>query len=780
MPLVRLVADRLGTMAVTKTPTFSSYTYPANSLVLTSLILRNATEIFIIPVKLISRRRPPRRNMNDPALPHSPRIYHPLASDEFTRVFELEAGEFSSPIVGRLVPQAVDDEPYEAISYVWGDPSARRDIIVDGETLSVTANLHGALTAFRHRPSSESCDQNDTGTIRVRRLWADAICINQDDLTERISQVELMSNIFAGASRVLCWLGWEEGEEGRRHTQDAIRLIHVFMKNPEAGLNDARILLLHHDYQADPAEDLGHMSQDDQRKFGEQARKWEGVKKFFEIEYFHRTWIVQELGLARQAILHTARKPTEDEVKALDGHLDGAQMMDESVDSGLEVDSIDWELVGRFVEFMDYNGASLVTHLQLLLWVAHHTLMVWATKDDGSPDCDFLTGMHWTRILGVTDARDRVFGLLGHPLAKIDGELVVHPDYTPTRGVIYTKLATNFIEKTKNLYVVSLVDHEHDPSLEELEWDPDDDARMPSWAPDWHSINRTTPVDYPVDGAVLEDLEIRIEGSTDGEPGTPLPHLLAAGWLVDEISVVGNRMETTDFPVTHLAREIVKRNPFWLDRAWELVRPECSEDMLAVLESLSLALPLGTREKGEPVSKAGLNQTLEEHHRSFAAYVFEYHELIHGALSEARKDNQDHNTSDLPARSIIDTLPAEAQSELKRRAEGASSGGFLECMVWPSMCRVLYRTKSGLVGMGSRITKPGDLVCRVKGSSVLVTLRKAKNGDTAETEMTNAKTDTVPLIRCVHVGPTVVPARMRKGVIDGAEYGEKPVNFRIL
>jgi len=731
--------------------------------------------------------------MNDPGPRPFPNFYRPLAP-KFTRVFELEAGEFSDPIVGRLVPQAMDAEPYEAISYVWGNQRKRRDITIDGATLSITENLHGALTAFRHRPVAGSSDEPDAGTAParrqpVRRLWADAVCINQEDLQERISQVELMSFIYAGARRVLSWLGWEEGEEGRRHMQDAIHFIHAFMKDPEAGLCDARVLLLHHDYLADPTEDLAQLSEDDRRRFEEQARKWEAVKLFFEIEYFHRAWIVQELGLAREALLITALKPADDGAKADEGNSAGQGVTAEDEDWALEVDIIDWPLVGRFVEFLDYSGASLVTHLGLVSWVAHHILMVWATKEDGTPDCDFLTGMHWTRILRVTDPRDRAFSLLGHPMAVLGGELVIHPDYTRTRGVIYTRLAVNFIRKTNNLYIVSLVDHEDDPSLEQWDWDPQHEARMPSWVPDWHSINRTTPADYPIAAAATEDDEISFEGGVDCEDGTSLPHLLVRGWVIDEISAVSRRMETTDFPITHLARERTKQNPFWLDRVWELVYPAEQQgsafaspggDALAVLESLSLALPLGTQEKDDPVSKAGLNQTLEEHHRSFAAYVLEYHELLRGALSEAGGVNEDDDNSYLPVRSVFDSVPAEAQAELRRRAEGTTAGGFLECMTWPSMCRIVYRTASGLVGMGSRVTRPGDLVCRVKGSAVLMTLRRVDDSGASEVTGTTTETEAAVSIRCAHIGPTVVPARMKRGAIDGAEFGEKAANFRII
>lgn len=703
--------------------------------------------------------------------PRSPKFYRSLVP-QYTRVFELEPGEFSDPVVGRLVPQPIDGEPYEAISYVWGQ--SWRDITVQGETLSVPASLHAALTAFRLRPRSERDDGSDPGAAsakpQVRRLWADAVCINQQDLPERTSQVELMARIFTGARRVLAWLGWEEGEEGRRHTQEAIRFIHSFMQDPEAGLREARILLQHD--VADATARLSFSSEDERRQFDEQARKWEAIKAFFQIQYFHRTWIVQELGLAREAVMYTALKPGDE--AEVDVDADG-QEATKTKGQAVELDFIDWPLVGQFVKFLDYSGASLVTHLGLLQWVAHHILMIWEKKEDGTPNCDFLTAMHWSRILGVTDPRDRVYSLLGHPHAILDGELVIKPDYTITRGVVYTKLAANFIRKTKNLDVVNLVDHEQDPSMEARDWDPQDESRMPSWVPDWHSINRTTPLPYPISAAETEDAEIQIDGDAEGTKGAAMPHLLIRGWVVDEISAVSRRMETTDFPVTHLARERAKTNPFWLDRVWELVFPAGSSadrDALDVLETLSLALPLGTKEEDEPMSTAGSQQTLEEHRRSFAAYVLAYHELFHSALKSSATD-------DLPAQSIYDSLPVEAQAELRRRAEGATGQSFVECMTWSAMCRVIYLTASGLVGMGSRVTRPGDLVCRVRGSPVLTTLRQIANLGASQEIETGTWTDPLQ-ISCAYIGPTVVPARMKKGVVDGGEFGERAANFRIV
>jgi hypothetical protein len=559
-----------------------------------------------------------------------------------------------------------------------------------------------------------------------------------------------MGSIFKGALRVLAWLGWEEGEQARQHTLNAIRFIHSFMEDPETGLQEARILLLHHDVSmTGPPSRLAMLSEDDRRQFEDQAGKWEAVKFFFETKYFHRAWIVQEVGLAREAILYTALKPPDDSEN----------------DNSLVLDSIDWQLVGQFVKFLDYRAASLVTHLGLMSWVAHHIWMVWERAEDGTPECDFLTAMHWVRILGVTDARDRVYSLLGHPCATFDGQLIIHPNYTVTRGVVYTQLAANIILKTKDLYAVTLVDHEVDPCELKREWDPGDESRMPSWVPDWHSINRTTPIDWAQPTAGPEDIGIEIEGGTEGIHGTMMPHLLVRGWVVDEIVAVSHRMETTDFPVTNLTREMAKGNPFWLDRVWDLVFPPDRRegcDALTVLEALSLALPFGTREKDQPASKVGPQQNLAEHQRSFAAYVLDYHNLRQTIASADDGEGLGY----APPGSLYDSLPEEARAELRRRAHGATSEGFLECMTWPSMCRVVYRTASGSVGIGSRITRPGDLVCRVPGARVLMTLRQIAGY--------NDGPSTIP---CVFVAPTIVPARMK---MSDEEFSENSVRFRII
>jgi len=64
---------------------------------------------------------------------------------------------------------------FTALSYIWGDESNTRAIVSNGHAVSVTANLQAALREFR-------TGREFSGHFK---LWADALCINQNDLAER-------------------------------------------------------------------------------------------------------------------------------------------------------------------------------------------------------------------------------------------------------------------------------------------------------------------------------------------------------------------------------------------------------------------------------------------------------------------------------------------------------------------------------------------------------------------------------------------------------------------
>jgi hypothetical protein len=159
-----------------------------------------------------------------------------------------------------------DDIKYEALSYTWGDSKLQDFISLNGNITSVTVNLTRALEDIRL----------DHGT---RVLWVDALCINQEDTTERNHQVKQMGAIYQKAERVVVWLGRPKIFEvvNRASVLDSLE------KPFDPGLLEYSV---------------SHLNL---------KAKWQEVFALCELPYWHRLWIVQEIGLAAELHVYHGR-----------------------------------------------------------------------------------------------------------------------------------------------------------------------------------------------------------------------------------------------------------------------------------------------------------------------------------------------------------------------------------------------------------------------------------------------------------------------------------------
>ncbi|KAI1462029.1 heterokaryon incompatibility protein-domain-containing protein [Annulohypoxylon moriforme] len=125
-------------------------------------------------------------------------VYPPLTSPRHIRILEVQHDEDElSPLRCKLRDIDIDDDariPYAALSYTWGQPNLSEPLILDNAIKLITPNLSGALRRFRH-------------VGRLRWIWVDAVCINQDDDEEKSVQIPFMSSIYHDASYVMVWLG---------------------------------------------------------------------------------------------------------------------------------------------------------------------------------------------------------------------------------------------------------------------------------------------------------------------------------------------------------------------------------------------------------------------------------------------------------------------------------------------------------------------------------------------------------------------------------------------
>ncbi|KAJ0299559.1 hypothetical protein COL5a_000083 [Colletotrichum fioriniae] len=83
---------------------------------------------------------------------------------------------------------------YNTLLYVWGNREAKAQVTVNGLQVTINKNLAGALSRIRHEREPIV-------------IWADALCINQNDEDEKKYQIDLMHRIYGECENCLVWMG---------------------------------------------------------------------------------------------------------------------------------------------------------------------------------------------------------------------------------------------------------------------------------------------------------------------------------------------------------------------------------------------------------------------------------------------------------------------------------------------------------------------------------------------------------------------------------------------
>jgi hypothetical protein len=123
-----------------------------------------------------------------------------LGADSFRILLVQPAGVWGAELECSLIHTTLSEcdydliDPYTALSYVWGDPNRTGTVRIDAQVVTITATLEAALRDLRDG-------------ARARRVWADAVCIDQLNVTERNHQVALMGRIYSTAQHTVIHLG---------------------------------------------------------------------------------------------------------------------------------------------------------------------------------------------------------------------------------------------------------------------------------------------------------------------------------------------------------------------------------------------------------------------------------------------------------------------------------------------------------------------------------------------------------------------------------------------
>ena len=363
-----------------------------------------------------------------------PYRYSPLnESLNEIRLLELHPGDFSADLhvsirKATLILEAppiheallmAGPPSYEALSYVWGTTENPVEIKVGpsgSETLAITQNLAIALPYLRHEK-------------HFRTLWIDAICIDQQNLHERSSQVKMMGDIYRLADRAVVWLGIEKDNSAH-----ILKLLSQLGSESEV---DYRLLAV------SPAssESTFHWSDRNQTlPYSDQEIRDMGA--LFSRPWFSRLWVCQEIRLARSNSILICSSET---------------MLCRTFFKGIFCLTF-----RRWDRHAYFEGSKLAEQIEQVLNLYGMEIELGL--------CEMIRNLHPFKC---SDARDRIYAVLSL-LDRFDEGFKIEPDYTQTTAVIYKEFALKYIEHHQLLDILANCDIPINLAV-----------GLPTWVPNW-------------------------------------------------------------------------------------------------------------------------------------------------------------------------------------------------------------------------------------------------------------------------------------------------------
>jgi len=364
--------------------------------------------------------------------------HSPLPSPEHTRILILEPGCEEDELSCNLQTAKLMgiQDGYIALSYVWGDAPYKTPMFCDGKVMQITLNLAEALRGLRD-------------PVTPKRLWADAVCIDQTNNVEKNHQVKRMGTIYTGAGEVVVWLGNDE-EDIARDCFDLISSTNSYLDQQLATYGT----ILDIPTLAKPYPICNDQS------------RWDKVRRMLSLSWFTRVWVIQEAGLAKRCTLRWGQY-----------ELDFCHIMELAL----------WQFHREDVAAV--TGPLKLARLNNLcrhIYRTYDNRMTWRTnlplvRADVEDDTIqlFLDVLFAASGMGVSDKRDHVFAFLGGPLSfQPDGTALVEPDYDKDLSDVIYEAACSFLRHPREApFLLSRVKHFSANSL--------NDPKTPSWVPRW-------------------------------------------------------------------------------------------------------------------------------------------------------------------------------------------------------------------------------------------------------------------------------------------------------
>ncbi|KAI0198107.1 HET-domain-containing protein [Astrocystis sublimbata] len=413
-------------------------------------------------------------------------------------VTEGDTGEDASryPIRFDMDSRSTPQEPrlhpfqrYEALSYVWGDVKDPQYVFLDGEKpVPVTESLYSALRSLRLRHGA-------------RKLWVDALCINQSDHEEKKVQLALMKRVYQQAEKVVAYLPLSTQDE--RNINELVprimRAIAAHQKHQDAraetgpgleqytgpfnSISDLETRKVARNENESMTVTLSNAMNNSEEKqlylegFGlprGDSLLWDSWRRLFGAPYFRRMWIWQEVTLGNNLHFCFGDGEANAEPLFLAHHFlaENSAAMNMSYTAAWCVEGDDGQdtLNDRII---GSGNATTMLRERILRRYGR----------SGVAERRLIQKLAQAGTFEATDPRDKIYALLG--LAVDGAEFTPHVSYAPwdSKEEVFLRFAKLFVERSQGIEVLlqAGIRDEND------EW--------PSWVPHWDDLERPVPVD---------------------------------------------------------------------------------------------------------------------------------------------------------------------------------------------------------------------------------------------------------------------------------------------
>ena len=380
--------------------------------------------------------------------------YSPLGPNEI-RLLRIKHRWLSQTPAVELTQHKIEDcPPYIALSYTWGPSQSTRTISLNEHSMEIRENLYFFLKHARCDADAPGREMlYDANLIEIEsdlryllpnfgtlgHFWVDALCIDQNNIPERNSQVSRMKDIYERARKVLVWLGPADADSDL--ALDVVEhLSSVARKAKEVS--------------ATTPVDEAMFSRADGKAIDDKS--WTAVGRLLHRPWFQRAWIVQEISTPNSRQYPTAvwcghRRIDWDSLYQANYCLYQAM---------LQKDYIKFGLIG--------NG-----NLYYLMELKY-------TRQNPSANgpLDLLRLLSTAYLFDATDPRDNIYSILA--IATDGNHEDIQPDYSRPVEEVYERFAMHMIEHNNNLDVMGYCFLEKNFPL-------------PSWVPDWSVRHIPTP-----------------------------------------------------------------------------------------------------------------------------------------------------------------------------------------------------------------------------------------------------------------------------------------------